>query len=123
MTLLVTSLTMLPSKRQKLYGVFAFLSAKGLMNLCSCKHTYYCLGLAGFPGNGDGRDNNIPGSRKKCQMRLLKVLPIHFCNHIAIKKAETLWTFNFLSAKGLMNLCSCKYTYEPQHEISNNVAF
>ena len=46
--------------------------------LCSCKHTYYFLRLTGFPGNGARSENNIPGARKKCQMRLIKVLPIHF---------------------------------------------
>ena len=89
---LSTSVTILPSKSQKLFGVFAFSCTIGLLSLCSCKNTNYFVRLTGFPGNDDRSKNNIPGSRKKCQMRLIKVLPIHFCNHIAIKKAETLWS-------------------------------
>ena len=87
-------------KRETLWS-FNFLSAKGLMNLCSCKHTYYFLGLIDFPGNGARSENNIPGSRKKCQMRFIKVLPIHFCNHIAIKKAKLYGVFAFSNAIGL----------------------
>ena len=86
---LSTSVTILPSKRQKLYGVFAFSSAIGLLNLCNCKHTYHFLGLTGFPGNGGRSENSIPGSRMKCQfcMKMFKGkgdLARHLYNHIAL---------------------------------------
>ena len=73
----------------EIFRYIFFLALEGLMNLCSCKHTYYFLGLTGFLGNGDRSENNIPGSRKTCQfcMKTFKGkgdLARHLFNHVAL---------------------------------------